>query len=93
MEYKIKLCDACQANLDNEKSYHKLSLNFRSYMNDPNTGIKEEVSTMARNTESILCPECFDIFVDKIEQLLDERSPSKEYLIKNMEEENNVSKH
>jgi len=55
--------------------YHQIRLNFRSFMKDPNTLQEEEVSNMAKQTDSVYCNDCFITLTKHLEAFIEETSP------------------
>ncbi len=85
-EFIVK-CDACEKNLIFTEEqlaqkkpivYHQIRLNFRSFMKDPNTLQEEEVSNMARQTDSIYCNDCFMKLTKHLEAFIDETDPKSQ---------------
>jgi len=82
-EFIVK-CDACEKEmtfteeqLENKTPivYHQIRLNFRSFMKDPNTNQEEEISNMAKQTDSVYCNSCFMILTKHLESFIDETDP------------------
>lgn len=70
---QVPICSFCDKELcleEGVQAYFKVSQEFEALMIDHNTGMVEEIPTLLRKTHSFVCPECFDIYVDHMEQLL-----------------------
>ena len=75
----LRQCDGCEKfiALNNETAgtFHELNLDFKTFITDTNTAMIEEVTTMARTTKGVYCEECFNKFVDHMNDFLQEVGP------------------
>lgn len=75
MQIVSQCCDGCEKSLclnSGVRSYHKINLNFHTYIIDENTGMEEEVPTMKRISYSVYCEECFEKLTKHLENFVDE---------------------
>ena len=91
MRRMIVECDGCGKSLEITEEniekktpiiYHKLQLNFRSFMKDPNTNQEEEVSNMARQTDNIYCNDCFLKLPEYMDQFISDVAKNEDDLIR-----------
>lgn len=75
MQITIQQCDGCEKPLALQfgvRAYHKVDLNFSTYMIDENTGMEEEIPTMSRRSYSVYCEECFNNLVNHMDNFVKE---------------------
>lgn len=72
---QVKICDGCEKRLalrNNISNYHIMDLHFETVTIDENTGMEERVNVMERDTTTVLCEDCFKIYIKHMKNYLEE---------------------
>lgn len=73
----IDKCNGCEIKFIDTPAYHRVLLEFKSYMIDANTGLEEEVTNMYRQSFGMLCPACYDIFTEELYNFIENAESTK----------------